>query len=213
LSDLKEETFIRLIQKVSRKKIEKGEVLFEAGSLADAMYVVVEGKVVARTEGPLELDLATMKEGDFFGEIGLLAQERRQATIVALEDTELLVFEQDLLLALEESEPDFIRILLRFVRERLVASLIAKNPLFAAFSDQEAEELTRRFQFLEVSPRKALVHQGEKSEGLFLLLTGSAEVVQTQDGQTKTLGQLGPGEIFGEMSLLSREPVTIKFYK
>lgn len=206
LSDLKEETFIRLIQKVKRMKIEKGQVLFEAGSPADAMYVVVEGEVVARTEGPLELDLATMKEGDFFGEIGLLAQEPRQATIVALKDTELLVFEQDILDSLQESEPDFVRILLRFVRERLVASLIAKNPLFAAFSDEEAQELTRRFQFLEVGPRKALVHQGEKSEGLFLLLTGSAEVVCTQDGQTKTLGQLGPGEIFGEMSLLNREP-------
>lgn len=207
LSDLNQESFITLINEVSFRPLSKGQVLFEVGAPADAMYCVVEGEVAARLPGPFgkDLELARLGEGEFFGEIGLLADQPRQATIAATEETLLLVFERRIVSTLEKTEPDFIRILLRFVRERLVASLIATNPLFAPFAGSEAADLTRRFRFLEVKARKALVRQGSSSGGVFILLTGGARVVHSQEGTVRELGHLGPGDIFGEMSLLNRQ--------
>src|SRR5690606_4761267 len=68
-SDLELEQRRRLVQSVEVRTLEAGEVLFSQGDPADAMYVVVEGEVVARvkTEAPSgTLDLAVLSGGDFF---------------------------------------------------------------------------------------------------------------------------------------------------
>jgi CRP-like cAMP-binding protein len=170
------------------------------------MYVVVEGRVAAMTPGPLEFELANLGEGDFFGEIGLLADQPRQATIVAREDTRLLEFDRALVARLSQSEPDMVRVLLRFVRERLVASLVATNPLFAALSEGEARQLTEKFQFLEVGPGTRLIEQYQPSGGVYILLTGAASVEQSGEESSKRIGVIGPGDIVGELSLLNRKP-------
>jgi CRP-like cAMP-binding protein len=51
-------------------------------------------------------------------------------------------------------------------------------------------------------PGRTIVRQGEMGTGFFLVVSGSARVVR--DGET--LAHLGPGEFFGELSLLDREP-------
>jgi CRP-like cAMP-binding protein len=49
---------------------------------------------------------------------------------------------------------------------------------------------------------RQIVRQGEVGTGFFLIATGSADVVR--DG--RTIARLGPGDFFGELSLLDREP-------
>ncbi len=49
---------------------------------------------------------------------------------------------------------------------------------------------------------RTIVRQGEVGTGFFLITTGRARVVR--DGQT--IAELGPGEFFGELSLLDGEP-------
>jgi CRP-like cAMP-binding protein len=49
---------------------------------------------------------------------------------------------------------------------------------------------------------RAIVRQGEVGTGFFLITTGRARVVR--DGAT--IAELGPGDFFGELSLLDREP-------
>jgi CRP-like cAMP-binding protein len=94
-------------------------------------------------------------------------------------------------------------VLLRFFRERLLDRLIATSPLFAPFSGEESRLLTERFHFLEFEPGAVLIREGEKSEGLFVILCGEAAVTQVENGQIATIG---PGGVCGEMSLLTRQP-------
>ncbi len=49
---------------------------------------------------------------------------------------------------------------------------------------------------------RTIVHQGEVGTGFFLVVTGRARVVR--DGST--IAELGPGDFFGELSLLDGEP-------
>jgi CRP-like cAMP-binding protein len=204
-SDLNEQSFMKLVERVGTRHLADGEILFQQGDPADAMYAIVEGEVTASVGHAPPLILATLGEGEFFGEIGLLAEQPRQATIVSVGQTLLLRFERHLVSEMEESEPDFIVVLLRFVRERLVASLMKTSPLFAPFGGSDTGELTERFQFMEVKPRKALVRQGNRSEGVFVLLTGAARVTRSTESAPTELGLLGPGDIFGEMSLMHRK--------
>ncbi len=71
-------------------------------------------------------------------------------------------------------------------------------PLFRDFSDEElghVAQVTKRVEFPE---GKTVASQGETGVGFHLIIEGSAEVIQ--DGAT--IGRLGPGDYFGEISLI-----------
>ncbi|MBK9069778.1 MAG: cyclic nucleotide-binding domain-containing protein [Myxococcales bacterium] len=99
---------------------------------------------------------------------------------------------------LVNAEPAVWPVLLRFLRTRLLDRLLATSPLFQQFDRGERDELIRKFRFLEVAAGTPLVAQGAPTPGLFLLMAGHAEVAR--DGARVAV--LGPGDLFGEMSLL-----------
>lgn len=71
--------------------IKKGEDIVSEGELGDAMYVIVSGAVEVWTKrGGKKITLATLREGDFFGEISLITGETRTATVTALKETRLM---------------------------------------------------------------------------------------------------------------------------
>jgi alkyl hydroperoxide reductase subunit AhpC len=107
-------------QRAEKVSFQRGEVIVSEGDVADRFYVIVRGEVAItrRTSEGEEMPLATLGPGQFFGEVGILAETRRTATVRAVDDVELLslawsTFQE----ALEQSDPtkrDFAEI----VKER-----------------------------------------------------------------------------------------------
>jgi len=55
--------------------------------------------------------------------------------------------------------------------------------------------------------REALITRGQEGHSMFILLEGGVEIVgRTDKGARVTLSRMGPGECFGERSLLTGEP-------
>ena len=85
--------------------------------------------------------------------------------------------------------------------------LIRRVPLFALLTANQAESVAdavtkRRFKRGEV-----IVEQGEKSNTLFIILTGRVRVVTSDKrGREVILATLQPGDYIGEMSLIDNEP-------
>jgi CRP-like cAMP-binding protein len=200
---------IRLVETVELVTLAAGELLFRQGDVATAMYVVVEGEVTARVEtvipgGPL--DLATLGPGEFFGEIGLLGEQPRQASIVAKTDVTLLAFGRDEMTRLIENDEAFRHAILRFLRERLTETLMLTSPLFQPFGPDDRATLQRLFRFVEVAEGTAMLEAGKKADGLYVLVAGEAVVRKAKGEEDILLGVLGPGDVFGEMSLLQQKP-------
>jgi MFS family permease len=88
--------------------IDAGHPVVSEGENADAFYVVINGElgVVARGEGSQTVALDGLGAGDYFGEIGLIEQIPRTATVSAVTDTRLLRIDGEAFLeALTESAP------------------------------------------------------------------------------------------------------------
>lgn len=205
-SDLEVDQRRRLVRSVEVRTLEAGEVLFKQGDPADAMYVVAEGEVIARvtTVAPGgTLDLAVLGAGDFFGEIGLLGDQPRQATIVAKTETTLLAFGREEMTRLVDSDERFRFAILRFLRERMVETLMLTSPIFQPFGSEDRASLKRLFRFVEVAPGTALLQEGKKADGMYVLVAGEAAVRHQGYGEDILLGMLAPGDVFGEMSLLN----------
>ena len=49
---------------------------------------------------------------------------------------------------------------------------------------------------------KLIFNQGDLAQGFFIILEGNVEVIRENDGSTESVAILGPGDYFGEMSLL-----------
>lgn len=72
-------------------EVEQGDYIFREGDLGTEMYVIHQGRVeiLKRVEGG-ETQLAVFEQGDFFGELSLLDEEPRSASVRALEDSVLV---------------------------------------------------------------------------------------------------------------------------
>ncbi len=79
------------------RRFRRGEVIFHAGDPGDALFIIVSGEVkisLPSDEGD-EAILATLHEGDVFGELALLDGAPRSATASALVATEAVVLPRD----------------------------------------------------------------------------------------------------------------------
>jgi len=177
--------------------------LFHQGDPGDALYVIAEGAVVPIAEGELRKKLAVLEEGDFFGEIALVTERPRSATIEALVDTKLLAIDRPLVSRLVERQPVVLQVLLGYLRDRLIDRLLRTSPFFTALPAGERDAVARRFRFVEMADGAILVRQGQPSSGLYALLSGRVRVIHFDGVGDKELARLEPGDVFGEMSMLT----------
>jgi CRP-like cAMP-binding protein len=77
------------------KDYKDGDIIFEENSVGREMYIILTGKAeVIKDKGDVETTLATLEEGDFFGEMSLFDNNPRSATVKALGDVKLLEINQ-----------------------------------------------------------------------------------------------------------------------
>src|SRR5260221_10076247 len=77
---------------VSRKVLPRGTTIMAAGDVTESLYVVISGrlKVMISDDEGREVILAILGPNEFFGEMGLIDDHPRSASVVALEACELL---------------------------------------------------------------------------------------------------------------------------
>ena len=89
-------------------------MIVRAGERAENMYFIVSGEV----EIELHPKPQKLGPGEFFGEVGLLHGPTRDATVVAIEETRLLVLDQDSLFKLMEKHPSVAETIRETAKER-----------------------------------------------------------------------------------------------
>jgi len=111
-----------LASMIIEKGFKKGEIiLMEDDDTSQSLFIIAKGevKVVLTAEDGREAILASLKEGDFFGEMSLLDGEPRSATVRAVEDSRLLTIRREDFLSALRKQPDLALTLLGEMSKRL----------------------------------------------------------------------------------------------
>jgi CRP/FNR family cyclic AMP-dependent transcriptional regulator len=80
--------------------------------------------------------------------------------------------------------------------------LIKGVPLFASASKQELAEIAGIADEIDLPEGKVLIREGDTGREFFVLIEGSAEVARAG----KKVASIGPGDFFGEISLIAKTP-------
>jgi CRP/FNR family transcriptional regulator, cyclic AMP receptor protein len=80
--------------------------------------------------------------------------------------------------------------------------LLSQTRLFAGIDAEGLARIAARMTELEVPADRVIARQGEIGTGFFVIVSGMVRVIR--DGET--LAELGPGDFFGELSVLDGKP-------
>ena len=86
---------------------------------------------------------------------------------------------------------------------------VRRTPLFAALDDDAASALRASMTEVSVARGRSLFDEGDPGDRLYVVTAGKIKLVRTSvDGRENLLAVLGPGEMFGELSLFDPGPRT-----
>jgi CRP/FNR family transcriptional regulator, cyclic AMP receptor protein len=110
----------RRLQKIAASSDEvafkAGRTLVEQGQIGHEFFLIVEGQAVVRRNGR---KVATLSQGQYFGELSLLTKAPRDATVTADTNMVLLVIGQREFLGVLDDVPGLTMKLLRYLATRL----------------------------------------------------------------------------------------------
>lgn len=204
-SRLPRDIFVALLGLLEMRRIPGGEPIITEGAHGNSMFILVEGtvRVVHTPENAPPRTLAELSDGSFFGEMGLISDAPRMASVIATRDCTLLEVTREMLTQLTTRFPSLEQVVLQFYKDRLLDNLMQSNPIFRPLPEEQKRAIAERFQSRTVEPGTVLLQQGQRSQALYLLLRGRCSVVhQDPEGGERPYPEMTEGAIFGEISLL-----------
>ena len=92
-------------------------------------------------------------------------------------------------------------------KSRDVAALLGSSDLFGGLDESILREFATRLEWLHLSSGETLMREGDPADCFYILISGRLRVVVQQEGNKEiTVGEVGRGEVVGEMAILTDEP-------
>ncbi|MDH5493012.1 MAG: cyclic nucleotide-binding domain-containing protein, partial [Myxococcales bacterium] len=159
--------------------------------------------------GDRSVRLATLGPGSIFGEMALVSDAPRAASVRAAQASSLLVGSREALDSLAKLEPALGLQLGTFCHRRMISNLTRHSEILSRLPLEDRHRLIASFEPRPLAPGEALIREGDEAGGLALIASGGVEVVgRDAEGDAVRLSELGPGEVVGEISLVLRRPAT-----
>ncbi|NVJ21421.1 MULTISPECIES: cyclic nucleotide-binding domain-containing protein [Myxococcus] len=210
-SRLSREDFVALVGVLEVRAFFPGQAVVEEGAAGASMFALVEGRaeVVRALEDGERGVVGSVVPGDFFGELALVSEGPRLASVVATERAVLLELTRASLTAVAVRHPGVGEVLEDFYRRRLVDNLLRSNPLLSRLTAEQKAALSLDFRLRAVVPDEVLMAQGQPGDAFYVLLRGKCTPwLEQPGGRRMPLAELREGDVFGEISLLLDKPVS-----
>ena len=214
LSTLSQDQLTQMAQRVEPQVYPRGASIVRQGDVGDQFYVLLEGKaeVLLDAPGRGQIHVGQLLPGNYFGEMALLGNGIRTATVRAASDHDAKV------IALDNAAFNDLISDSRQLREELahiVEQRAAANQvhLLAARQPEDLGGLVLRSRRKTFAPGEVIIRRGELGGSFFIIEDGVVEVVvRNSADQEVIVNRLARGHYFGEMALLGdrRRTATVR---
>ncbi|HEU5059673.1 MAG TPA: cyclic nucleotide-binding domain-containing protein, partial [Kofleriaceae bacterium] len=208
LAGLPEPAVQEIARGMARHKVRAGEMILREGEAGDSCFVLAHGEARVLKRDPLQprgdlMEVSRLGEGDLFGEVAMLSDRKRHASVQAVSDCELIELPRAHLRDVGTRYREVSQFLDRFYRERIIATLVSTAPFFRPLEQAARMALLAHFQFSRVESGARIIQEGERAGGFYLIVLGTVEITKrVSDKRQVLLATLTEGSYFGEMSLL-----------
>jgi len=198
---LNESSVYDVIDAMKPVDVEVGTNLITQGEEGVFFYIVEEGTFdvfVAREDGPAGKVLE-YNAGAMFGELALMYNAPRAATVTATSNAKVWALDRDsfqMMLATAEN-----------TKKSQYEEFLSTIELFRHMTKYEVCQLSDLLESELFDVDETLMQQGDEGTNFYILEDGEAKAYITgDDGEVEVMHYKTPGEYFGEVALIAREP-------
>jgi len=176
-----------------------GEVIVRQNDYTDSLLAVAQGtvEVLVRPErSDQDRLVAVLSAGNFFGEMSLLSNRRRNATVASRGCRVIEVPRKAMLKLLAVSPP------VKAMVDRAFLLRAIQGYLFPGVAEELIWALVSRAEVVSVDKEKVLFEEGAPADALYLIRSGMVKVSKRSGDREIILSYLTAGNFFGEVALL-----------
>jgi CRP-like cAMP-binding protein len=142
---------------------------------SDKFYIILQGsaKVVKMYDNGDEENISMLKPGDWFGEVGIVKNQLRNASITCVDHLTVLVTDREGFGALTSSSCESIRRRLMDNVTEIMARSLSKVPMFADMQTY-FDIISPRTFYKEIREGTVICRQGESSDAFYVIIHGQA---------------------------------------
>ena len=209
-SDLTTDELAYVSEQVEVLQVKAGSTLFREGDPGDSLFIITHGEVniLSRNAKGEEVEVARLKNGEFFGEFAFFSNSKRQADAVTSSESELLELTRETLIDVTQKYPRVKEVLISFYKNRVVDKLMATSQLFRSLGPKDRIQILQKLSYQTFEPGALIIQEGCAGDYLYLIKSGGADITTWRDDQEMLLATIGEGEFFGEISLVTGTPRT-----
>jgi len=173
----------------------KGSLIIKEGDIGSIVYVMEEGKVEVSREGKF---LSIMNSGKLFGELAILYNCQRTATIKAASDCKLWAVERAC----------FQTIMMRtgLIKQTEYTAFLKSVPTFVNLPEETLIKIADVLEEYSYKQGEYIIRQGAIGDTFFIISKGRVKVTRKEDkAEDKFIRHLHKGDFFGEKALSGEE--------
>ncbi|MBB6713729.1 Crp/Fnr family transcriptional regulator [Clostridium gasigenes] len=122
-ASLSDDDLNKVVNLITKKSFEKGDIIFSEGELFDKLFIINNGsiKIYTYTKDGKEQILYILKEGEFLGDLNLLKNDIFKFNAMALESTNMCIIHKDDFDILIKTNPEISIKILEYAHDRIAS--------------------------------------------------------------------------------------------
>jgi len=193
--DLSSSQLQYVLNALSKKKVKSKTIVIEQGEEGDTFYIVEKGSFRFIVDGE---EVGLCKAGESFGELALLYNCPRAATVESHESSELWCLERS----------TYRHIIAGNVakKQQEVRKALRKVSILQGLSGEQIGRLLDAVETVRFKAGETIIRKGDAGNIFFMIKKGQVKCTRAGVRASQSDITLGEGEYFGERSLLTKEP-------
>ncbi|XP_011309984.1 cAMP-dependent protein kinase type II regulatory subunit [Fopius arisanus] len=204
---LDKEQMTDVLDAMFEKHVQPGDFIIRQGDDGDNFYVIERGKFEVYVKDPTGAPtlIHTYDNGGAFGELALLYNMPRAATIKALTQGTLWAMDRQ----------TFRRIILKsaYNKRKMYENLLNKVPMLKSLQKYERMNLADAFVSKPFNDGEQIIRQGDIADGMYFVEDGVVSITRINDnGREVEINRVPAGGYLGELALVTHKPRAASAY-